>query len=167
MKVILVMAVTADGKIARNSRHPVNWTGKEDKKWFVRLTQDAGVVIMGSKTFDMIGKILPGRKNIVLTRNTSRKSDTDRLLFTDKSPDVLLKDLAEDGVTTVAVIGGTMINSLFLRHHLIDEIYLTVIPTLFGEGLSLFDSEMEIQLELLEHHIIEPNVILLRYAVKR
>jgi len=167
MKVILVMALAVDGKIARDSHHPVNWTGQEDKKWFVRLTKNAGVVIMGSKTFDMIGKVLPDRKNIVMTRNKKRKSITEHLVFTDKNPDILLKDLEHEGFTTVAVIGGTIINSLFVKHNLIDEIYLTVIPRLFGKGLSLFGTEMEIRLELLEYNIIETDVILLRYAVMK
>jgi len=74
MKLILVMAVTADGKIARNSMELIDWTGKADKKYFIDVTRKAGVIIIGSKTFDTIGQVLPGRKNIVMTRNAERKS---------------------------------------------------------------------------------------------
>ncbi len=72
MKVILIMAMTLDGKIARHSLEPVDWTGKADKRKFVEITKQAGAVIMGSATFDTIGKVLKGRKNIVMTRNPSR-----------------------------------------------------------------------------------------------
>ena len=82
MEVILVMAMTLDGKIARDSLEPVDWTGKADKQYFVQVTRKAGVVIMGSRTFDTIGKPLPGRKNIVMTRNKDRKSQAKNLVFT-------------------------------------------------------------------------------------
>ncbi len=62
MEVILLMAMTLDGKIARTRSELVNWTGKKDKQYFVKVTRNAGVVIMGSKTFDTIGYPLPGRK---------------------------------------------------------------------------------------------------------
>ncbi len=50
MEVILLMAMTLDGKIARTHSELVDWTGKKDKQYFVTVTRDAGVVIMGSKT---------------------------------------------------------------------------------------------------------------------
>jgi dihydrofolate reductase len=62
MKVTLIMAMTADGKIARHNRHFPNWTGRADKRMFKQLTTQAGVVIMGSGTFATIGK---DRKSVV------------------------------------------------------------------------------------------------------
>jgi len=66
MKVILLMAMTADGMIARATEDLVNWTGKADKKYFVNVTKETGVMIMESKTFDTIGRVLPDRKRVVL-----------------------------------------------------------------------------------------------------
>ena len=119
MKTILIMAITLDGKIGRDPTHFVDWTGKEDKKIFVKLTRDAGVIIMGSTTFDTIGRILPGRKNIVITRNKNRVSNDKDLLFTDNEPLLILEDLESEGFKTVAMIGGSQINSLFLKAKLI------------------------------------------------
>lgn len=62
MKVTLLMAMTLDGKIGKSHDHFPDWTGKADKTLFVRLTKKAGVIIMGSKTFDTIGRPLPNRK---------------------------------------------------------------------------------------------------------
>ncbi|MBF0204054.1 MAG: dihydrofolate reductase, partial [Desulfamplus sp.] len=96
MKVILVMAMTLDGKIARHSMEPVDWTGKADKKKFVEITKKAGAVIMGSTTFDTIGKRLPNRKNIVMTRNASRLTkplttiqNTDSDILANSDSDIL------------------------------------------------------------------------------
>lgn len=163
MEVILLMAMTVDGKIARDQTQLVDWTGKADKQYFVRVSRDAGVVVMGSKTFDTIGKPLPGRKNIVMTRSKDRKSDSDDLVFTDQSPGEILKDLEAQGYGSVALIGGAIINSLFARENLITQIHVTLIPTLFGQGLSLFDTPLDLPLEYVESREIEPGHLLLIY----
>jgi dihydrofolate reductase len=167
MKVILVMAITLDGKIARSSDHPVNWTGQEDKNKFVRITKKAGVVIMGSKTYDAIGKTLPGRRNIVMTRNKNRISTDDNLIFSDKTPETIVKELHDEGFKEAAVIGGSIINSEFAARDLIDELYLTVVPCLFGTGLSLFNCELHTRLRLLEIERMNTDYLLLRYAVRK
>ena len=56
MKVVLLMATTVDGIIAKDVDEFIDWTGKEDKKYFVKITKEAGVVIMGSTTYKTIGK---------------------------------------------------------------------------------------------------------------
>lgn len=157
MKVILLMAVTADGMIARDSRQLVDWTGKADKKYFVEITRKAGVMIMGSKTFDTIGGVLPERLNVVMTRDKTRKSDHENLVFTDDPPEVLLEKLESQGFESAALIGGAIVNTLFVRKNLIDEIHLTIVPILFGKGLSLFTQELDIKLlpageKELDHH---------------
>lgn len=167
MEVILLMAVTADGKIARDSDQLVDWTGKADKKYFVRITKEAGVMIMGSKTFDTIGRALPDRKNIVMTRDKRRKSDSDHLVFTDQPPGKILEDLAAQGYTQAALIGGATINSLFARENLITQVHLTVVPTLFGTGLSLFNHEMAADLMLETCQEIDAGHILMVYRMGR
>lgn len=148
MEVILLMASTVDGKIARDSSQFVNWTGKADKKYFVEQTQKAGVMIMGSKTYDTIGKPLPGRLNIVMTRDKSRQSDQDNLVFTDLSPARILEDLELEGYTSAVLVGGATVNSLFARDNLITQVHLTIVPRLFGSGLSIFAPPLDLDLGL-------------------
>ncbi len=167
MNVILLMAVTADGMIARDSSQIIDWTGKEDKRYFVHITRKAGVMIMGSKTFDMIGKALPGRKNIVMTRDKSRKSHDKDLIFTDKAPGVIIKELHAQGRKTAVLIGGTIVNTLFLKENLIDEIHVTIVPRLFGKGLPLFNKSFDTQLELINIEKLGQNHILLKYKVQK
>ena len=62
MKVILLMALTVDGMIARSPEEFPDWTGTEDKRMFKKTTLEAGVLIMGAKTYDTIGRPLPGRR---------------------------------------------------------------------------------------------------------
>jgi dihydrofolate reductase len=165
MKVILLVATTADGLIARNSMQFVDWTGKADKKYFVKVTKEAGVMIMGSNTFDTFGRVLPGRKSIIVTRDKTRKSHDPDLIFTDESPELIIKGLEEEGYSSAALIGGSVVNTLFLKGNLVNEIHLTIVPKLFGEGLNIFSETLDTSLELLDVEKISNTDILIKYRV--
>lgn len=166
MDVILLMATTLDGMIARDSSQFVDWSGKADKQYFVKITRDAGAMIMGSKTYDTIGRPLPGRLNIVMTRDTSRTSDADNLIFTDKAPAEILKGLEARGYDKVALIGGAIINSMFARDNLITEVHLTLVPKIFGKGLSLFTRTLDMDLELTEYRELDKGHLLMIYQIR-
>lgn len=67
-EIIAIAAVARDNVIGSNNSIP--WHYKEDMKFF-KETTTGHTIIMGRKTFDSIGRALPGRRNIVLTRNES------------------------------------------------------------------------------------------------
>ena len=165
MKVILLMAMTVDGLISRTSDDFPDWTGSADKKLFKKASLDAGVLIMGSRTFDTIGKPLPGRKNVILTRDKSRISQWDNLVFTDQSVPDLLLQLKEEGYESVVLAGGARINTLFARHNLIDEVHVTYSPIIFGSGISLFSEKVHIDLRLIGFNQIGDDRIFVRYEV--
>ena len=66
MEKCLIVAVAADGAIGRGGRMP--WHLPEDLRYFKEVTMGCPV-IMGRRTFASIGRPLPGRRNIVLTRS--------------------------------------------------------------------------------------------------
>lgn len=66
MKVILIAAVARNGVIGRDGKLP--WHLPEDLKRFKRATS-GHAVIMGRRTWESIGKPLPDRRNVVVTRN--------------------------------------------------------------------------------------------------
>jgi dihydrofolate reductase len=68
----LIVARSRDGAIGRHGQLP--WHLSEDLKHFKRLTVGKPVV-MGRKTYESIGKPLPGRHNIVVTRNAAWQAD--------------------------------------------------------------------------------------------
>lgn len=165
MHVSLMVAITVDGKIARASDHYPDWTGKADKRFYVEITKRAGVMIMGSTTFDIIGKVLPGRKTVVMTRNRDRRSDRDDLIFTQDPPDKILADLESQGFAEAVVVGGAKINQLFAARGLIDELILTISPYAFGSGLSIFAGEVDLQLTLKKFWQLDENSLCIRYGV--
>lgn len=166
MRVFLIAAVTADGYIARTSDHPADWTSAEDKKLFVELTKEAGVMVMGSHTYATIGKALPGRRSIVYTSKPELIS-AEGIETTSEEPAALLRRLHSEGASGVAIIGGAAIYDIFMRNGLIDEIYLTIEPLMFGKGLSLFSSELDVRLTLKELRNLNEQTILLHYAVSK
>lgn len=167
MKLTLLMAMTVDGKIARDPDHFPDWTGKADKRMFKRITTDAGVLIMGARTYKTIGRPLPGRLNVVMTRSPQNWRPSANLVFSSDPPRTLLNTLAERGFSQAVLAGGSTVNSLFAREGLIDEMVVTVIPKLFGAGISMFAETMNTSLELTEHYEIEPGVLVMRYRFKR
>lgn len=66
MKLGIIAAVARNGAIGKNNA--LLWHLPEDLKFFKRTTLGRPI-IMGRKTFDSIGRPLPGRRNIVITRN--------------------------------------------------------------------------------------------------
>ncbi|MBX9632520.1 MAG: dihydrofolate reductase, partial [Burkholderiales bacterium] len=64
-RVSLIAAVASNGVIGRDGRMP--WHLPEDLKRFKALTMGHAIV-MGRKTFDSIGRLLPGRRTIIVTR---------------------------------------------------------------------------------------------------
>jgi dihydrofolate reductase len=167
MVVRLMVAITVDGKIARNADHFPDWTGKADKKLYVHITKKAGVMIMGAKTFDIIGRVLPGRKTVVMTRNPERRSDREDLVFTRDPAEKILADLANQGYTEAVVVGGAQINRLFAASGLIDELILTISPYAFGTGISVFSDTVDLKLSLKKCWQLDDNTLCIRYAVLR
>ena len=167
IKTILLMAQTLDGKIAKHADHFPDWTGKADKQLFVRETRRAGAIIMGSKTYDTIGKPLPGRRNVVMTRNPERISQWENLIYTSLSPAAILEDLEKDGYQRVILAGGARINTLFAQSGLIDEVLVTITPMIFGAGIAMFEDGIGGDLTLLRVTQIDPERVCLHYRFLR
>lgn len=165
MKVILLAAVTADGMIARNDAHFPNWSGSADKRLFKETTLKSGVVIMGSRTFDVIGKPLIGRKNIVMTRKTNRLSTASNLVFTNDEPAEIIAGLAAENYSEVVIAGGSIINTLFVAQNLVDELHLTYSPVVFGKGVPLFNQELDIALTVQKVEDIGEQRLFVVYAI--
>lgn len=166
MNVFIIAAVSLDGMIGRDSGHGADWTSKEDKKLFKELTKQAGVIVMGSKTFKTIGRALPDRRNIVMTRSPD-DSYPEGVEPTNEAPEQLLARLEQEGATSVAICGGAEIYYLFMQHQLVDELYITVEPVVFGTGVPLFRNTLNTKLQLSESRQLNKNCVLLHYKVLR
>lgn len=161
--VTLIMATTADGKIGKNSDHLANWTSPEDKKIFVEVSKDFGLIMMGQKTFKTFPAPLKNRLNVVFSENPGERHED--VLWVNGEPEETLEKLEKLGYKKALLGGGASLNTLFLKKKLINEIILTVEPKFFGSGLSLFNDDFDINLELLELKKINQNSYSVKYKV--
>lgn len=161
--VTLIMASSLDGKIAKNKDHFANWTSKEDKQVFIQTSKDFGMIMMGYNTFKTFPKPLKNRLNVVFSENA--EENIEGVKWVKGEPEKVLEELEKMGFKKALLGGGTGLNTLFLQKKLINEIILTVEPKIFGSGLSLFNDDFDINLELLELKKINDNSYLVRYKV--
>jgi dihydrofolate reductase len=168
MKVIAIAAITADGMIARSAQHHTNWTSKADKQMFAAASRQAGVVILGRTTFATFPKPLKDRLHIVLTSHPDHFVSTPGVVeYTAAAPEEILRSLEERGFSEVIIGGGASIYRQFIEAGLVDELWLTIEPVLFGEGVSLLGAgQVEIHLRLLEMAPLSSETIQLKYALR-
>lgn len=158
------MAISVDGKIAKDKNQLANWTSHEDKKLFVAESKKHGVVMMGENTFNTFPSPLPNRLNVVFSPEL--KPNYDGVKYVTGEPEKVLAELEQMGYKSALLGGGCFLNSLFLKNKLISEIVLTVEPKIFGNGLSLFDIDAEASLELKSLEKLNDNTFAVRYTVK-
>ncbi len=121
MKKSIIVAMAENRVIGINNKLP--WYLPNDLKYFKSVTMGKPI-IMGRKTFESIGKPLPGRLNIVITRNTEWQHSGVTVVHSLDDAFSKAEDTALiDGVDEVMIIGGDQIYQTALDS--VDRIYLT------------------------------------------
>ncbi|MGR6871691.1 dihydrofolate reductase [Pseudomonas sp. HK3] len=121
MKLALIAAYSQNRVVGYDNKLP--WHLPEDLKYFKRCTSGKAI-IMGRKTFDSIGRPLPNRTNIVITRNPDFQAEGVKVVRSLNDAIELAKAVNEvNGVDEVMIIGGATIYELALP--LVDRLYLT------------------------------------------
>lgn len=123
MRIALIWAMARNGVIGRDNKLP--WHLPEDLKYFKRVTTGKPV-IMGRKTYDSIGRPLPNRTNIVVTRDASLTRPGIRVVTSlDAALDLARADAVISDVGEVMVMGGADIYAQALPHA--DRLYVTLV----------------------------------------
>jgi dihydrofolate reductase len=117
MIISIVVAIANNWVIGRNNALP--WNLPADMEHFRKLTSGKPVIV-GQKTYESIGKPLPGRTNIIITLNKNYTANGCLIVHSIEESLAAAKDFEE-----VMVIGGASIYEQFLP--LADRLYLTLI----------------------------------------
>lgn len=165
--IFLVSAMSQNSVIGINNQLP--WNLPEDLKKFKELTTDLPI-IMGRKTFESIGKILPKRINIVITSqdlnilNTKENNKNNLYYFNNLESAI---KFAKEFKKNIAIIGGESIYKEALKNNIIDEIYLTVIKSNFN-GDTFFPVKFleNFKIQSIESHINKEFEFELRHYIK-
>lgn len=128
-RLALIVAQAENRVIGLNNEMP--WHLPEDLQYFKQVTLGKPI-IMGRKTFESIGRPLPGRTNIVITRQTDWRADGAEVVG---SLDEAIKKASQEKPEEIMVIGGAQIYEASLP--LADRVYLTQVHQAF-EGDTCF-----------------------------
>ena len=113
----IIVALTENNVIGRDGDMP--WRLSADLRRYKRITMGHHM-IMGRKTFDSIGRALPGRTSVVISRTAAYD---DPLIRVARSWDEALQIAADD--EEIFIVGGGQIFELSLSQSQVDRLYLT------------------------------------------
>ncbi|WP_113654766.1 dihydrofolate reductase [Pedobacter namyangjuensis] len=117
MNISIVVAISQNNAIGKNNQ--LLWHLPADLKHFKEITS-GNCIIMGRKTYDSIGRPLPNRRNVVITRNTALKIEDVEIVTSLEDAISLCENEKE-----IFIIGGAEIYKEALA--LTDTIYLTTV----------------------------------------
>jgi dihydrofolate reductase len=174
MKTILIFVTTLDGKITKWGNPDIrSWSSGDDQDYFDAIWSETRIIIMGSGTYDPDPvKPVPDHLYLVLTRHPEKYKNKEvkgQLEFTSEPPQKIVEALEKQGEETVLVVGGPHIATIFLKEKLIDELWLTLEPKIFGIGGNfVIEEKFDISLVLLYTEIVnDQGTIINKYRVMK
>jgi dihydrofolate reductase len=171
MKLTLMAAISLDGFITRHDRSGSDFTSPEDKAFFQRAVLDFDCLILGGANYRQSSRwvkehLRPEQLTVVVTRspgNHQNEQQTGRLEFSSQSPADIVSNLAARGYRNGCLLGGGQIYGLFLAAGVVDELWLTLEPLLFGEGVKLAETRLDFRGELISQEKLNASTLLLKY----
>ena len=152
MKINSIVACSKNNAIGRENQIP--WYLPADLKYFKKITS-GHIVIMGRKTYESIGRALPKRVNIIITRNKDFKAEEGVLIFSSFLEAVHYA--VKDNNREIFVIGGGEVYRQALS--VSNKIYYTEVDTLISDATVFFPELTEEDWKLIseERHQKDEN----------
>lgn len=170
------MAQSLDGFIARRD-HGLDWlaqrTNPDEDHGFDAFMDSVDGVVMGRATFSTVRgfETWPYTKPVIVLSDSLDDDEVPATLrgkvrIVQLGPRQLMKSLEEAGWSRAYVDGGKTVQA-FLRAGLIEDITLSIVPVLLGDGRRLFgELEQEIDLELHEARGFPSGLVQLNYKLR-
>lgn len=147
-KIIVYIAMSLDGYIA-DKVGGVGWlsgdgSDAENLGSYPTFIETVDTVILGYKTYhQIVTELSPavwayeGKQSYVLTHRTME--NTDDITFTDREISGLLNELKSQNGKDIWICGGASIVNQVIKKKLVDELCISIIPAILGDGIKLFD----------------------------
>ncbi len=172
----IMMAMSLDGFVARPD-HALDWLNKQatqsEDHGFAAFQDRMDVIIMGSgslRTVLEFGEWPYTIPCIVMSRTMTDAEIPgdlrDKVEVSTLEPKALIDSLEERGLKRAYVDGGAVIRS-FIQAGLIEDMKISIVPILLGEGIRIFGSnDTDIDLELVSSTPFPSGLVDLEYKVK-
>lgn len=173
-KVIIYIAATLDGYIARNN-DDVSWLdafqSPTEDYGFADFIRGIGTSIMGARTYQQSliypERILKGLQHYVLSAKALPLVPDADIEFYGDTSGRLIKKIKNESSKDIWIVGGGQTVCSFLNEGLVDEIQQFVVPVLLKEGIPLYPAlNKEITLNLVETQAYPSGIVKLRYIPK-
>ena len=169
-KVILYIATSLDGYIAKpnDDLSFLDIVHKEGEDYgYAEFTESVDTVILGRKTYDwvmtQVQEFPHADKNTYVITRTPRPSIGKTNFYTGNLKDLILGLKSEPG-KNIYIDGGAEVVNELLNKNLIDEMIISIIPVLVGDGTRLFkDGRPEQQLELVNTKTFDTGLVQVHY----
>jgi dihydrofolate reductase len=175
MRVVLIAAQSLDGFLAKHDKPGTGFTSDADRAWFPACLRSFDACVMGSATWraarsEILAAPYSDRRRVIMTRDPAAfASDAQpgRIEFTAEPAPTLVARMRMEGIEQCALLGGGVINGLFLSAGLVDELWVTVEPLVFGKGRPLAEGRLDVAMTLTEVTRLGRDTLLLKYSIKR
>ncbi len=163
MEVFIIAAITLDGYIGRTaSDRSFDWTTAEDKAEYISKIKESKHLVMGNTTLRIVKRFPVDTTVYAYTRQPEQfsaegLSHAATYQPTFEKPSELVERLTASGVQQLAICGGASIYQQFLVAGVVNKLYLTIEPVLFGRGIKLFGESMENRLQLVESRVLNSH----------
>lgn len=172
MKKILVFVSTLDGKVTKwGDSNVKSWTSKNDQEYFSKLWIDAPLIVMGSNTFN-VNQVKPNSNHLhlIMTSKPVKYSNyviPGQLEFTNESASQIVDRFEKEDKKQMLIVGGAHIATSFLKDDLIDELWLTIEPKIFGLGGNfVIEEKLDINLQLIScEKVNDKGTLITKYKV--
>lgn len=171
-KISLFIATSLDGYIAKpdDDLSFLRLMEKEGEDYgYAEFTNTIDTLIVGRRTYDyVLEEIGPshydnGQRDVYVITRTERPQVGKTIFYTGDITELVKRLKSEKGKNIYCDGGAEIINEL-LKHDLIDEFIISVIPVLLGDGIKLFkDGRPEQRLEFITAKTFETGLIQLYY----
>jgi dihydrofolate reductase len=172
MKVVLVFVATLDGKVTKwGDPNVKSWSSRSDQIYFKNVWNYSKLIVMGSSTFSA-DPIKPSFDHLLVVMTSKpekyKKFEIPQMVeFRNASPAELISEYDKAGYELMLVVGGPKIAASFLKEGLVNELWLTIEPRIFGAGDNLVTNEkLDIDLALLSiEKVNEQGTLITKYSV--
>lgn len=171
VKVFVYIAMSLDGYLA-GENDDISWLDAMDKEGedygYAEFSKNIDKYIVGRKTYDVVMRLtgaFPQTKQYeCYVLSTTKTGKQDGVNFYNGSIVELVNKLKSKGGKHIYCDGGAQVLQEFMKHDLVDEYIISVIPTILGKGKKLFiGNTPQLNIKLIDSTSFETGLVQLHY----